>query len=390
MNIQTEYFKKNPSFVKEVKIDTFIEEDMQGNTYQYNLYNYKNCQILKRMSDGKINLSHLAKTIDPTIKTIKPFTDSMEFYNQLMIFDDELEKAGNIYLLRYPTYIKIGRTFNIDKRYSEWEERQYLTELISVKNDVKAENAVLNALNKSKIKIHHGREYFKCENANEYRRIVSIFRNALKKYKTTHHSSPLIDNSCVKKSGITRGLYGTSEIATIIINKYATDKKDYLHLNGAATIDNNNRKIDILLDPYTNQEFWYVKLGDYTTLRWFNKSYYNIDKLIREINKKLHKRFEVKKWLDSAEFKELEEFYNSMRKNNEPIIMEYKNNVNGHKKVSQYLSGRYIHAQVVTELIRHFDKQFRWDMDALERDIIQKIHVGSNAHKLDSDFDTLQ
>ena len=192
------------------KISPLIQEQ-DCELISINLYNGT---LTRQIKSDLYQLESLVKYCNSNLRTIGQFLNSQRFNVFLNIFDKDFEIPNYVYLIKRPTGIKIGRTFDIDQRYNLNDINIKLKRLVFVKYVDKCEKALKNAF--SKYERSSGLEEFDVN----LKTALQIFDRVVEKYK----SDKEIRNDYIKiyNNDINFGssIYVSSKVVPIIISAF--------------------------------------------------------------------------------------------------------------------------------------------------------------------------
>lgn len=196
--------------------------------------------IIRQVQNKLYQLSSIANCCNTDIREIGTFLSTHRFNLFLKFLDKHFTIPEYVYLIEKPYGIKIGRTYNIEKRYNLNSENLKLKRLTFVKYVNRCENALKKAFEKyPKAK---GLETFKVglEIAQK------IYDRVVEQYKI---NEPLKNNHIVQYINdkvYGKNIYVSPEVLTILLSVYgnksieeaSSDVRIVEH--AAATIDKND------------------------------------------------------------------------------------------------------------------------------------------------------
>lgn len=196
--------------------------------------------LTRQIKNDLYQLESIAKYCNINAKIIGQFLNSQRFNIFFNAVDKDFEIPSYVYLIKRPTGIKIGRTFNIDKRYNLNDINIQLKRLVFVKYVDRCEKALKKAFSK----------YEKTKGLEEFdvniRIGLQIFDEVVEKYK----SDKKIENDYIVyyKDDLNFGnsVYVSSKVIPIIISAFTERSlEDATHdiiitENTAKSIDKND------------------------------------------------------------------------------------------------------------------------------------------------------
>lgn len=214
---------------------------LHWNTYSigetnYRCYNYNEFpdrKIVQRLSDGYIDVSFYATNfIKSSPQQLGIFMKTFLFYVQLMLKDKDITRIGYVYLLKFKTYFKIGKTINFEKRY-DVSTKKNLISIIPVSNHDEVEKVLIKAYKNKNYKLYKGNEYFIYDNFND---VEQIFNDVVLPYKSVydHRSSNLIHFTKLSNGKLKSWIHPT--LCEIFNNKYAKSENERLKLNNCTEL----------------------------------------------------------------------------------------------------------------------------------------------------------
>ena len=314
--------------------------------YRYKLYN--DVSIVQKLSNGFLDLNHLVtKCLFINLQTIEAFLQTYNFYYQLMIVDDKIPKIGNVYLIKYKGYFKIGRTFNFNKRY-EKKIREKAVIVAPVTNDEEDEARLIKAYKDAGYELLKGKEFFKYTSFEDVKRIFNA--TISKKITKTNYKSSIYVQSVKKKSGKSK-LYIHPRIAPIFINKFAKTETERKSLNNFVDLVGNQISdgyFDVVYDQKldTNRRN-HEELNNISIQRW-NDGKINVSRLYNSI----------KKVEGGAKYKPISDFFKqkdisvTMKK---LFDKEFPGQTMWEKYINDeqpYLSGYYMHWCLIVDFVK--------------------------------------
>lgn len=99
------------------------------------------------------------------------------------------DKEGYVYMLKYPEYVKIGKTKDINKRYSSYDKEKCVL-YVYVEMCGVIEKLLIDLFNNN-FELHHGKEYFKYKDENKFQEMFKLFEKITKprEYFGFNHTS---------------------------------------------------------------------------------------------------------------------------------------------------------------------------------------------------------
>ena len=202
-----------------------------------NLYNGT---LTRQIKSNLYQLESIAKYCNIDTRTIGQFLNSQRFNIFLNAVDENYEVPNYVYLIKRPTGVKIGRTFNIDQRYNLNDINIKLKRLVFVKYVDKCEKALKKAFSK----------YEKTKGLEEFdvniRLALQIFDRVVEKYKSDKEVKN--DYIVYYKDDINFGssVYVSSKVVPIIISVFTERSLEnathdiVISENAAKTINKND------------------------------------------------------------------------------------------------------------------------------------------------------
>lgn len=131
-------------------------------------------------------------------------------------FKYKYDEEGYVYMLKYPEYVKIGKTEDMDKRYGSYDKGKCVLCVGVEMNDV-IEKLLIDLFNNN-FEIHHGKEYFKYKDEIEFQEMLKLFEKITKPrdYFNFEHTSDSYKYN---------GWYLTLSELTYKLNKSTIDMK---------------------------------------------------------------------------------------------------------------------------------------------------------------------
>lgn len=124
-----------------------------------------------------------AKSMKYTDLTIDSSDLNLNYYKY------KCDKEGYVYILKYPEYVKIGKTKDINKRYSSYD-REKCVLCVGIEMYDVIEKLLIDLFNNN-FELHHGKEYFKYKDENEFQEMLKLFEKITKprEYFGFNHTS---------------------------------------------------------------------------------------------------------------------------------------------------------------------------------------------------------
>ena len=325
------------------------------------MFTFDDLILIKNEDIDKFTLSSLIQMIKKILGrnfNVNHYLSTFRFYQQLTLIDKSLPKYGFVYLRiidKDKKICKIGRTFNIQRRYNK-ELQESILALIPVQDDIKVENELKAAFNRKLKIVNRTRETFIYNNIQDTKK---LFSNIADKYKVNasykdsiHVLSMKVDN---KKHEI---IYLSLPVCEIIFNNFVNSPvyinkfntmKNYINasLNEDVYISNEyNTKLE------TNCIFW--KFHKYTIIQNESDLYVNGSRLWNSIIKNDGKKKQIKfsKFLKLKQIQKIkaqfEKFYPG-----EPL---YRPSVVN--KSQPHFSGIYVHYVLIHFILSYLDASY--------------------------------
>lgn len=205
--------------------------------------------FIKDLKTGYINLSVLCnlykKSSESFLKSEKVSKIIEEFTNKCELKDT----IGNLYLLKNDNCVKIGRTFDIERRYSK-DIRDYNTvRCILVNNYRTMERRLIRKFNSLFTKLT-GNEWFSYENESEYNKILNAFDEFISneceivKNQSKYHETKLENiYNIFDENMLITGTYVHEKIFDLWKSQMNIPKCNAFNLSGKLI---NNDKISVL------------------------------------------------------------------------------------------------------------------------------------------------
>ena len=321
---------------------------------------FDDLELVKNEDFDMFAVNSIIKTIEHIIHrkfNIKNYLNTYRFYQQLACIDKKLTKYGFVYLRiidKDNKICKIGRTFNIQKRYSK-ELRESVKALVPVEDDVKVEKELIKLFSNKFTKVRKTNETFVY---NNIRNLISMFKRGTDKYKVNvsyKESSHIKLHSDDKKHD---KLYVSLPVCEMIFNNYVNSP---MYIEKFNTM--KNYIIDSLHeDVYISNEYNFMlktkcvfwKFHKYTIIQNESDLYINGSRLWNSIikNDNLDKQNKLSKFLKSKQIQKIkdqfEKFYPGEQLYRENII----------NKRQPHFSGIYVHYILIHFIIAYLNAEY--------------------------------
>lgn len=318
------------------------------NFRQYRYKFYKGVTIVQKLSNGFLDLNHLVSNcLFIAHQTVYNFLQTYNFYYQLMIVDDKMPKIGNVYLIKYKGYFKIGRTFNFSKRY-EKKIREKAVIIAPVTNDEEDECRLIQAYKDAGYELMKGKEFFKYTSFEDVKRIFNA--TISKKITKTNYKSSVFVQS-IKTSKGDMKIYIHPKVAPILINKFAKTESERNNLNKFVDLVGNQISdgyFDVVYDQKLDTNCFFWEYFHYLSIQRWNDGKINVSRLYNSI----------KKVEDGAKYKPISDFFKqkdisvTMKK---LFDKEFPGQTMWEKYVNDeqpYLSGYYMHWCLIVDFVK--------------------------------------
>lgn len=360
------------------EIKEFVK--MEGESAILKFKEFRKLQIAYRISDNLIHLSELARFIQSRYHIqfeLYKYLETKEFHLALMREDNILYPKSNVYLLDFKNNtFKVGKSFDITKRYHSSFLSDYLVSLYNVDNDTATEQEILTHMRNSYESVDRTRETFKYKSIDN---VMRSFNSIASKHKITlqQYNSKLIDFSETRATYF-KGIYAHPDIAKIIIRKYctiATDIPNWNKLLESHKYEIRGATLNIIRDETSGDDhlFWYY--NGYVFIKNMKTNYYNASRLVNSIAK-----------VDNNNTKRLNEFLKSNKRFNRskrefeeqfgiPAIQD-----NTSTETSK-LKGIYVHEYLIDSVIRWASPRYELATNIFMRELPKIMYTDKPANE---------
>lgn len=211
--------------------------------------------LTRQIKNDLYQLESIVKYCNSNLRAISQFLNSQRFNVFLNIVNKDYEVPNYVYLIKRPTGIKIGRTFNIDQRYNLNDINIKLKRLVFVKYVDRCEKALKKAFSK----------YEKTKGLEEFdvnlKTALQIFDRVVEKYK----SDKEIENDYIKiynnDLNFGNSVYISSKVVPIIISAF-TERSlenathDIVITENAAKTINKNDYLSLIEEEGNEFIYW--------------------------------------------------------------------------------------------------------------------------------------
>ena len=321
---------------------------------------FDDLELVKNEDFDMFSVNSIIKMIENIIRrkfNVKYYLNTYRFYQQLTTIDKKLPRYGFVYLIiidRDNKTCKIGRTFNIQQRYSK-ELQESVKALVPVEDDIKVENELIKIFSNNFTKVRKTKESFVY---NSIQDMMSLFKQVTDKYKINvsyKRSSHIKIHSDDKKH---MKLYVSLPVCELIFNNYV---KSPAYIEKFDTmkkyiIDSINE--DVYISNEYNEQlktkcvFW--KFHKYTIIQNESDSYINGSRLWNSIirNDKINKQNKLSRFLNSKRIQKIKEQFEKLY----PGESLYRHNIINRKQ--PHFSGIYVHYILIHFIIAHLNAEY--------------------------------
>ena len=263
---------------------------MEGEDRILKTKEFRGLQISYRVSDNLLYLTELSKFLSQTYHVsidLYDYMESSEFHISMMKEDSSLYPKSHVYLLDMKNgTFKVGKTLDINQRYSGKSITEYLVKLYAVDNETATEQELLKAMREKFKQVEGTQEFF------EYKTLtpaIDLFTSIAIKHKlyVKDLNSQLIDTSMTHDHYFP-GIYGHPDVAKILIHKFCSvhsDLQNWMKLLESHKFDIGGTTVSIMKDETTDQDNIFCYFKGYIFIRQLNSRYYNASKTIDSIVK---------------------------------------------------------------------------------------------------------
>lgn len=319
-------------------------------------YTLNNMKISKHINNDMYTLKSVSNLLtDNQYKQIAIFLSSLRFQYILQAYDKDYKTQQFVYYIQFDDYIKIGRTFDIKKRYQPKDINDRVHRLVFVNNVDRCERDLIEAFS-SHYEKYKGNEGFKITQ-QEINNSLALFDIMVDRYingikiDTEKHVQHYIHNPVYGT-----GYYLSPLAASIVLNTFGDRRykecKDFF--NTVEMIAGKIDKSDYLsLFVEDGDAFFYWKFHGYTVIVNMEQNLINASRLWNTILETQGKDIEnntFRRFLQLPKIKE-------MIKQNpelEPQPKTYKNR--------PLLNGRYMPVIFVHFIVYHLDAQYAFEV----------------------------
>lgn len=273
------------------------------------IYKWDGHCIEKSIELGMISCESILKLLNISKITLAKFLSSQRFNFCLHLINPSYTIPNYVYLIVIDGYVKIGRTYNIDARYSLNKIKDGLKRLVYVSDDKAAEKALKDAFaNRYERRPRH-QEFFmvKC-----LRKALSLFDRTVSRFAID--CNPVNEHVKTFVKHITYGTntFISNDAFTVVVSAFA-DKSIQSCCQLIARIDAIYNKVDknnfIAVFKDGNETYQYWRFHGYIIIVNNNLKLVNISRLwktIAEVNN-YHGRMGLRDFLASDRIKALRE-----------------------------------------------------------------------------------
>lgn len=343
---------KNNKSEKQQNINKmFISEE--GEIIKYKIDNF---EIIKNITNGYYELNSICKLCNKDITYLTHFIKSQRFNFIIHCYDNNFDIHEYVYFIKFNDGIKIGRTFNINKRYEPIIVKNMLLDIIPIRSSEieKCEKELITMFS-SKYERSKGREKFDIKE-NEIKQALKTFKRIATKYSISTKKINNNNNTNISIDHINnkRVYYISPLVSSILLNIFGNRSFDdaLLFIDVMEKTFNNISNEDYLALFQENKErFFYWKYHGYTVVVNLDRKLFNASRLWNTIINSEHYKHKNK---DFKEFLKSDFVKNMIKENNEnkPITLTYKN--------KPLLNGRYMPLYFVHFILHELDTKYAY------------------------------
>ena len=244
--------------------------------------------IERSMTNNMYSLTSIAELLKIELKTLSNYIITQRFNFCIHCYDHSYKIPQYVYLIDFGDFIKIGRTFDINRRYPPKDLKDNLKRLVFV-NDVVSTEKDLKVSFKNKFK--------KYSEDSDERFIITNMRSALKLFDDTvsKHNIKEIENTHIRHydhdETYGSGYFVSPLACSLLISMYYELDYDICisFINNVEKLYNRIDKNDFIATfKEENMLFQYWKYYGYTIIVNINKEEVNISRLWKSIIKTDH------------------------------------------------------------------------------------------------------
>ena len=307
-------------------------------------------------------VSSLVKMIEKIINrkfNIKGFLQTYKFYLQLTLIDNEIDKYNFVYLRildEENKICKIGRTYNIKRRYTK-REQEDLEFLIPVKDDEKVEALLIKAFKENFEIVDKTNETFIY---TSLKTVKSLFTSTCEPYKVkaSYRDSKHIQSRYIDKKHRHKALFVSLPVCEIVFNNYVNDSKYIEKFNTMKKYIIDSIHKDVYISNEYNEmmktKCTYWKFHKYTIIQNDNDLYINGSRLWNSILKQdnIKKNISFAKFLKLKSIQKIQNQFTKMYPNQKL----YRENVTNTKQ--PYYSGIYVHYILIHFIVSYLNADY--------------------------------
>ena len=201
-------------------------------------------ELTKSLVNHKYTLESISKLLSVSINELIPFLNSQRFNYMLHCYDSSYEIPQFVYFITFPEFVKIGRTFDLKRRYSPSELKDNVKRIEFVCNVTSAEKELKDEFAKRFEKFStRSPERFEIPE-NKINSALKLFDGIIEKYKQKEikNKEEYIEKFIMDKQ-FGSGYFVSDVVCSILISAFS--RIDYSScLNVIRTIETSFRKLD--------------------------------------------------------------------------------------------------------------------------------------------------
>ena len=334
-----------------------LEITKNGEVLTYTLNNMK---ISKHVSNNMYLLKSICALIPKhKYKQITSFLSSLRFQYILQAYDEDYKTQEFVYYIQYDDYVKIGRTFDIKKRYQPRDIKDRVHRLVFVDDVDECESELIETFTFN-YTVYKGKEGFDITKQEDINKSLALFDVIVDKYTSNikvniskhvqHYTHDPIFGT---------GFYLSPLAASIVLNTFSNKqyKECKTFFETVEMISGNVDKMDYLsLFVEEKDAFFYWKFHGYTVIVNMDKNLINASRLWNTILKAQGKEKSDNTFFRFLQLPRVEE----MIKRNpglEPVSKTYKKR--------PLLNGRYMPVIFVHFIVYYLDAQYAFEVAKL-------------------------
>ena len=323
-------------------------------------YTLGDMKVTKHTSNNMYTLDSIHKLVPGiSFRSITNFLSTSRFQFMLQAYDANFVKREYVYYIQFDNHIKIGKTYDIVKRYQPKEIKDRVKRLVFVKNVNNCEDNLIKNFEK-KYNKYKGRESFRITSQNDIAESLHLFDSVVENYKITTNDDLAKHVQHYRSDKIFgTGFYLSPLTASIILNVFGS--ADYsqckVFIETVEKMDSKFNKSDyISVFEEGNDSFFYWKFHGYTVIVNIDKNTINASRLWNTVLKSQNRNSKKYPFTNFLKRQHTQEIF-KINSEAKPIKLHYNNR--------PLLNGRYMPIVFAHFILQHLDAKYSYEVAKL-------------------------